>query len=139
MNDPREPPPQMIAKVLPLTSTRHVRGLFDYRVPPELGALEVGSTSAVRFARRALLAVVAELSPTSELPDERLANASACCQRLPAELVELAVWMGHEYCSTPARALSILLPLGATRGSASAGCSSPLQPPRTAALDDGRG
>ena len=29
---------------------------------------------------------------------------------MPAELVELALWMADEYCSTPARALSLVLP-----------------------------
>ena len=29
---------------------------------------------------------------------------------VPAELVELALWMADEYCSTPARALSLVLP-----------------------------
>ena len=29
---------------------------------------------------------------------------------MPADLVELALWMADEYCSTPARALSLVLP-----------------------------
>ena len=29
---------------------------------------------------------------------------------MPPELVELALWMADEYCSTPARALSLVLP-----------------------------
>ena len=36
--------------------------------------------------------------------------------RLPPDLVELAGWIATEYCSTPARALSLLLPPGAQRG-----------------------
>jgi len=34
---------------------------------------------------------------------------------LPADLVGLALWMAEEYCSTPARALELMLPPGATR------------------------
>ena len=35
---------------------------------------------------------------------------------LPADLVELAGWIALEYCSTPARALSLVLPPGAGAG-----------------------
>jgi primosomal protein N' (replication factor Y) len=29
---------------------------------------------------------------------------------IPADLVELALWMATEYCSTPARALGLVMP-----------------------------
>ena len=35
---------------------------------------------------------------------------------LTPELVALAEWMAHEYCSTPARALSLMLAPGAAQG-----------------------
>ncbi len=108
----------MIARVLPLTRTRAVKGLFDYLVAPELLAqVGVGSLVRVPFAGRTLQAVVAELTLSSELPHERLASIEAALPaRLPSDLVRLALWMGHEYCSTAARALAVMLPPGATRG-----------------------
>jgi primosomal protein N' (replication factor Y) len=107
----------LIARVIPLTTTRAVRGLFDYRLPDNADAVSVGSLVRVPFAGRALQAVVAELADSSELPDERLATvASVLPVSLPADLVSLAQWMAREYCSTPARALTILLPPGISRG-----------------------
>jgi primosomal protein N' (replication factor Y) len=109
----------MIARVLPLTRTRAVRGLFDYRLPPgtALAGVGVGSLVRVSFGNRPAVGVVAELAEHSELPDERLATPDGVLPaRLPADLVELALWMAAEYCSTPARALSVLLPAGAGRG-----------------------
>ena len=35
---------------------------------------------------------------------------------MPPELVELARWIADEYCSTPARALGLLLPPGVAAG-----------------------
>jgi primosomal protein N' (replication factor Y) len=109
----------LIARVIPLTQTRAIRGLFDYRLPQsvEAPAVGVGSLLRVPFAGRTILAVAAEMAETSELPAEKLqAIAELLPARLPADLVELAVWMAAEYCSTPARALQILLPAGAARG-----------------------
>ncbi len=106
----------MIARVLPLTRTRAVRGLWDYRVP---GSEDVGVGSLLRvsFNGRPSVGVVASLAESSEVPEDRLREAeSVLPARLPADLVELAMWMAGEYCSTPARALSAILPAGAERG-----------------------
>ncbi len=106
----------MIARVLPLTSTRAVRGLFDYRVAPEQ-SVAIGSLLRVPFAGRELVAIVAEMAEHSEVAAERLATVTATLPaRLPPDLVELAQWMAGEYCSTPARALGVLMPPGAARG-----------------------
>jgi primosomal protein N' (replication factor Y) len=107
----------MIAKVIPLTTTRAIRGAFDYRLPEAANGVGAGSLVRIPFARRTMLGVVAELAERSELPDERLASVErALPARLTAELVELGLWMAREYCSTPARALQLLLPAGAERG-----------------------
>jgi primosomal protein N' (replication factor Y) len=107
----------LIARVIPLTPTRAIRGLFDYRLPPELDGAGIGSLLRVPFAGRAILAVVAETAPSSEIPAERLATAQGLLPaRLPPDLVRLAIWMAAEYCSTPARALQVLLPAGAAQG-----------------------
>jgi primosomal protein N' (replication factor Y) len=107
----------MIAKVLPLTTTRALARAFDYRLPDDGAAVQIGSLIRIPFANRSLLGVVAELADSSELPDERLASAEQVLPaRLPPDLVELAIWIAREYCSTPARALGAMLPAGATRG-----------------------
>jgi primosomal protein N' (replication factor Y) (superfamily II helicase) len=109
----------LIARVIPLTQTRAIRGLFDYLLPAPMEAAEVGVGSLLRvsFAGRTIPAVIAEMAVDSELPAEKLATAAEVLPaRLPADLVELAVWMAAEYCSTPARALQILLPAGAAQG-----------------------
>jgi len=107
----------LIARVIPLTSTRAIRGLFDYRLPAEFDGAGVGSLLRVPFAGRAILAVIAETAPSSEIPAERLATAQELLPaRLPPDLVRLAIWMAAEYCSTPARALQVLLPAGAAQG-----------------------
>jgi primosomal protein N' (replication factor Y) len=109
----------VIARVIPLTQTRAIRGLFDYLLPASIEAADVGVGSLLRvpFAGRTIPAVIAETAATSELSPEKLATATELLPaRLPADLVELAVWMAAEYCSTPARALQILLPAGAAQG-----------------------
>ncbi len=109
----------MIARAIPLTQTRAIRGLFDYLLPPEVveSGAGVGSLLRVPFSGRAILAVIAEMAASSDVPPEKLATAIELLPaRLPADLVELAVWMADEYCSTPSRALQILLPAGAAQG-----------------------
>ena len=107
----------MIARVQPLTRTRAVRGPFDYRLRADQAAVGVGSLLRVPFAGRRALGVVVELAESSELPLERLAEPeSVLASDVPAELVELAEWMADEYCSTPARALGLVLAPGAAAG-----------------------
>ncbi len=107
-----------IAQVEPLTSTRSLRGPFDYRLPDELqgGAVGVGSMLVVPFGRREVLGVVVGLADSSEVAEEKLlAPLRALELGVPAELVELAEWIAAEYCSTIARALNLVLPPGAAR------------------------
>ncbi len=108
-----------IARVVPLTRTRAIRGLFDYRLngDTETAGVGVGSLVEVPFGGRKVAGVVAELAASSELDHDRLAEIGSLLPlRLPPDLVELAGWIATEYCSTPARALSLLLPPGAQRG-----------------------
>ena len=98
-----------IAQVEPLTTTRRLKGPFDYRVPE--GGVEVGSVVRIPFGRQALRGVVTGLAHESEIEEERLiAPTSVEPESIPADLVELALWMAEEYCSTPARALALVLP-----------------------------
>jgi primosomal protein N' (replication factor Y) (superfamily II helicase) len=109
----------MIAKVEPLTTARALRGPFDYRVPPRLEGLEVGSMLVVPFGGRRLLGVVVELASDSDVAPERLVEPiSALESGVPPRLVRLGLWVADEYCSTPARGLSLVLPPGTGTGGA---------------------
>jgi primosomal protein N' (replication factor Y) (superfamily II helicase) len=109
--------PGLIARVEPLTLTRAVRGPFDYRLRPEQSDVGVGALLRVPFGRRKTLGVVLELATESELAPERLAEPDAVLPPgVPADLVELAGWIAGEYCSTPARALTLVLPPGTAGG-----------------------
>ena len=106
-----------IVRVEPLTRTRAVRGPFDYRLGPEHAGVKVGSVLSVPFGGRRILGVVLELASHSELPTERLPEPlGVVMPALPPDLVELAGWMTREYCSTPGRALSLLLAPGTASG-----------------------
>ncbi len=107
----------MIARVEPLTRTRAVRGPFDYRLAADQADVKVGSLLRVPFGGRRTLGVVVELAERSELEPDRLAAPDAVLPAaLPPDLVSLAAWMATEYCSTPARALGLLLAPGAAGG-----------------------
>ncbi|HEY3725798.1 MAG TPA: primosomal protein N' [Solirubrobacteraceae bacterium] len=116
MSDP-SPQPRKIARVQPLTRTRAVRGPFDYRLGLDQEAVEVGSLLRIPFGRQRSLGVVVELADRSELAPERLAEPEAVLPgSIPPDLVELASWMAREYCSTPARALTLTLGPGTAEG-----------------------
>jgi primosomal protein N' (replication factor Y) (superfamily II helicase) len=108
----------MIARVEPLTTTRAVRGPFDYLLAPDQeDKVAVGSVLRVPFGGRRSLGVVVELAERSELEPDRLAQPDAVLPvGLGGDLVELAGWMAREYCSTQARALSLMLAPGIAAG-----------------------
>jgi len=117
VNKNSQPAILTVARVEPLTRTRAVRGPFDYRLGPEHAGVTVGSVLTVPFGGRGAVGVVVAISDHSELPAERLAEPlGVLAPSLPADLVELGGWMAREYCSTPARALSLLLAPGAAAG-----------------------
>ena len=94
-----------VARVEPLTTARSLRGPFDYVLPEGAG---VGSVLLVPFGHRDVLGVVTAVAQSSE--HELQQPRRVLEQSLPADLVALAVWTAAEYCSTPARALSLMLP-----------------------------
>jgi primosomal protein N' (replication factor Y) len=107
----------VIARVQPLTRTRAVRGPFDYRLRADQSEVGVGSLLRVPFGGRRSLGVVVELASNSELAPDRLAEPEAVLPAtVPPDLVALAQWMASEYCSTPARALTLVLAPGASAG-----------------------
>ena len=106
-----------IARVQPLTTARAVRGPFDYLLPAQLAHVGVGAMLVIPFAHREVLGVVVERTDRSELPLERLAAPLRALELdVPVDLVELALWLAPAYCSTVARALALVLPPGAGRG-----------------------
>ena len=129
----------LIAQVEPLTTARALRGPFDYLIPAALGpSVAVGALLVVPFARRELLGVVVGLAAGSEVPADRLlAPVRVIDPGIPAELVELAGWLAGEYCSTRARALSLMLPPGTAGGTRPrAHLVAALSPDGAAALGD---
>src|SRR5215208_5538293 len=98
----------MIAQVEPLTTTRRLSGPFDYALPAE--PVEVGSIVSIPFGHQRLDGVVTGLADATEVDPERLVAPTAVrADSVPGDLVDLALWMAAEYCSTPARALSLVL------------------------------
>jgi primosomal protein N' (replication factor Y) len=107
----------VIAKVEPLTPARSLRGPFDYRLDEALEHVGIGSMLVVPFGRRRLLGVVVGMAEESELPLERLAAPIAALEAdVPKSLVALGLWVAHEYVSTPARGLALVLPPGTGTG-----------------------
>ena len=101
----------------PLTRTRAMRGTFDYRLEPEHESVGVGTLLRIPFHHRRELGVVIELAEHSELAPDKLAAPEAVVGvGLTPELVAMAQWMAREYCSTPARALSLMLAPGSAEG-----------------------
>ena len=109
----------MIAKVEPLTPARALRGPFDYLLAGSLEDVGVGSMLVVPFGRRRLLGVVVDVAEESELPRERLLEPLTALEAdVPQALVRLGLWVAHEYVSTPARGLALVLPPGTGTGAA---------------------
>jgi primosomal protein N' (replication factor Y) len=105
-----------IARVEPLTRTRAVRGPFDYRLAENQAEVGIGSVLRLPFGGRVMTGVVVALAEESELDAERLAEPQAVLpDTLNPDQVELALWMAQEYCSTPSRALSLMLAPGLPR------------------------
>jgi primosomal protein N' (replication factor Y) len=108
-----------IAKVEPMTTTRALRGPFDYRLPePMIAAgVGVGSLLTIPFGGRRMLGVVVDVAAESDLPPERLAEPIEAIEAgATPELVRLGLWVAERYCSTPSRGLALVLPPGAGTG-----------------------
>ena len=107
--------PPRILKVEPLTTARGLRGPFDYKLPDDFADVGIGSVLRVPFGnrRKPLVGVVVEIAERSDLALERLAEPlEALADGASQELVELGLWVAHEYCSTPSRGLELVLPPG---------------------------
>src|SRR6188472_3246644 len=108
-----------IAKVEPMTTTRALRGPFDYRLPEAMVAagVGVGSLLTIPFGGRRMLGVVVDVAAESDLPPERLAEPIEAIEAgATPDLVRLGLWVAERYCSTPSRGLALILPPGAGTG-----------------------
>src|SRR5919201_5426742 len=129
-----------IARVEPLTTARTLRGPFDYRLPERLRGVDVGSLLVVPFGQRRVLGVVMDLAGETAIPPERLAAPLEALELgVPPELVRLAQWMAQEYCSTPARALGLVLPPGRGRARPRTALVAAVTPAGARGLDGGAG
>ncbi len=104
---------QTVVQVEPLTTARVLRGPFDYVRPEGVG---VGSLLEVPFGPQTLRAVVTGFVDSS--PHQLAVPRRVLPEAIPPDLVDLALWMAREYCSTPARALSLMLPPAGVRAKA---------------------
>jgi primosomal protein N' (replication factor Y) len=102
-----------LADVYPLVSARALARPFTYDVPDDASR---GAVVSVRLGGRRLRGVVVETGVEAP-PGVEVAEAGPVVDRLPAPLVELALWLADYYGSTPARALALVAPrMPARRG-----------------------
>ena len=94
-----------LAEIYPLVTTRALARSFTYRVADEVAP---GDVLKVRLAGRDLRGVV--VATGVDAPPVEIADAGDLVDRLPAALIELALWLADYYGSTPARALALIAP-----------------------------
>ena len=95
-----------LAEVYPLVTARALSRAFTYEVAEEV---ERGAVVSVGLGGRRVRGVVTEVGV--EAPDGiEIAAAGPVVDRVPAPLVELALWVAEYYGTTPARALALVAP-----------------------------
>jgi primosomal protein N' (replication factor Y) (superfamily II helicase) len=102
-----------LAEIYPLVTARALSRPFTYEVED---GVEPGAVVSISLGRRTVRGVVARMDV--EAPEGiEIAAAGPVVSRVPAPLVELALWIADYYGSTPARALALVAPhLPARRG-----------------------
>jgi primosomal protein N' (replication factor Y) (superfamily II helicase) len=93
------------ASVVPLVSARALSRPFTYLA----GELEKGAVVSVPFGRSRRRGVVVRLEETAP-PDVEPVAVERVLGAVPPALVDLALWVGQYYGSTPARALALVAP-----------------------------
>jgi primosomal protein N' (replication factor Y) len=95
-----------LAEIYPLVTARALSRPFTYEVADEI---EPGAVVSISLGRRTVRGVVVEVGV--EAPEGvEIAPAGRVLARVPAPLVELALWIADYYGSTPARALALVAP-----------------------------
>ncbi len=100
-----------LAEIYPLVTARALARPFTYRVADEVAR---GDVVSIWLGARKLRGVVAETGVAAPEGVE-IAEAGDVVDRVPAPLVELALWLADYYGSTPARALALVAPYRARR------------------------
>ena len=95
------------ASVYPLVSSRALARPFTYEVPEGVGK---GAVVALRFHGAATRGVVVGLEEAAPVGIKAVPVGDVV-DALPEPLVDLALWLGDYYGSTPARALELVAPL----------------------------
>jgi primosomal protein N' (replication factor Y) len=123
---------------VPLVTTRALSGPLDYLAPEGADPLPVGTIVRAPLGSRVVDGVVVGAGE-AESSDLRAVSWSDR-PSIPADLVELALWIGAYYGSTPARALTLVLPPRVAASSESWVIAlprgeTPLRTPRAGVLD----
>ena len=100
-----------LASVYPLVSARALARPFTYEVENGVGP---GDIVSVRLGARTVRGVVVDVGVERPTRVDVVA-AGPVVDRVPAELVDLALWLADYYGSTPARALALIAPQQRTR------------------------
>ena len=95
-----------LASVYPLVTARALARLFTYEVDDDVEPGSVVEVALHGARRRGVVVSLDEEAPPAGEP----ARAGPVVDRLPAPLVELALWLADYYGSTPARALELVAP-----------------------------
>lgn len=102
------------AQVQPLVSARQLGGPFDYAVPDDLsGAAQRGALVACSLGRRVVAGVVLSREPASYSGTLSPLSGVIDAPSVPAELLDLAAWVGSYYRAPAGAALKLVLPPGA--------------------------
>jgi primosomal protein N' (replication factor Y) len=100
-----------LAEIYPLVTARALARPFTYRVSDDVAQ---GDVVAIQLGARSVRGVVVDLDVAAPGGVD-VSDAGAVVDRVPAPLVELALWVADYYGSTPARALALVAPHARTR------------------------
>jgi primosomal protein N' (replication factor Y) len=100
-----------LAEVYPLVTARALARPFTYRVAE---GVCTGDVVTMQLGRRSVRGVVTRLGVAAPRGVE-LADTGPVVDHVPGALVDLALWVGEYYGSTPARALALVAPYMAKR------------------------
>jgi primosomal protein N' (replication factor Y) (superfamily II helicase) len=95
-----------LAEIFPLVTARALARRFTYEVPDDV---ERGAVVSVGLGGRRVRGLVVEVGVDAPR-GVAIAAAGSVVDRVPAPLVELALWLADYYGSTPARALALVAP-----------------------------
>ena len=99
------------AEIYPLVTARALARPFTYEVASDVSR---GDVVSIRLGSRTVRGLVVELGVTPP-PGVEIAASGPVVDRVPATLVDLALWVAEYYGSTPARALALVAPRKRTR------------------------